>query len=60
VNTYSLSTGEAAVRLHMSPDSVRRRVISGQLHGIRMGKLWRVTLESIRQYEDALWAKTRR
>ncbi len=42
-----LTIGEAAERLKLNPETVRRQLRTGALRGIKRGRLWRVPADAI-------------
>lgn len=45
-----LTTSETAALLRVSDDTVRRMLRSGELSGVRVGRLWRVRSQCLRAY----------
>lgn len=45
-----LTVAEVARRLSVSPTTVYRLLDSGQLHGVRAGRLWRVPADVVDEY----------
>ncbi len=46
---HYISTTEAAIRLRISEDAVRKRIKIGSLSGKKVGKKWLVSLESLQK-----------
>lgn len=46
-----LTTGDAAARLGVSTPTVRKLLDSGELRGIRVGRVYRVARKSLEAYE---------
>jgi excisionase family DNA binding protein len=45
--TSALKVSEVARRLQVDPRTVYRMIQRGDLHGVKTGRVWRVTLESL-------------
>jgi excisionase family DNA binding protein len=49
-----LSVNEAAIRLGFDERTIRHFLSTGELHGRKMGRQWRISDEEIRRFEDSL------
>jgi excisionase family DNA binding protein len=45
-----LKVSEVAHRLKVDPRTVYRMIQRGELHGVKTGRVWRVTLESLERF----------
>ena len=45
-----LKVSEVAHRLKVDPRTVYRMIQRGELHGVKTGRVWRVTLESLQRF----------
>jgi len=50
VGTAALTVCEVARRLNVSQRTVYRILETGQLHGVRAGRLWRVPVDAVDEY----------